>query len=100
MVDYKTDQLDGEAELDERADRYRLQLAAYALAVQRVTGEEVARAMLVFCSRVGGRRRNVRFLSWRRRWPRWSTGSSQRQPERPRSRSLEEHQHRQQPQAR
>ncbi len=53
VVDYKTDQLAGEAQLDERAERYRLQLAAYALAVQRVTGEEVARAMLVFCSTQG-----------------------------------------------
>ena len=53
VVDYKTDQLAGEAQLDERADRYRLQLAAYALAVQRVTGEAVARAMLVFCSARG-----------------------------------------------
>ena len=53
VVDYKTDQLEGEAQLDERAARYRLQLAAYALAVQRVTGEAVARAMLVFCSARG-----------------------------------------------
>jgi ATP-dependent exoDNAse (exonuclease V) beta subunit len=53
VVDYKTDQVDGADALADRAARYRLQLAAYALAVQRVTGERVARAMLVFCSARG-----------------------------------------------
>ena len=34
------------------------------LAVERVTGEAVARAMLVFCSAHGSRRRSGRFLRW------------------------------------
>src|SRR5262249_52867850 len=39
VVDYKTDQAGDERGLDERVERYRLQGAAYALAIERVTGE-------------------------------------------------------------
>ena len=42
VVDYKTDQPRDDADLADRAVRYRLQLAAYALAVERVTGEAVS----------------------------------------------------------
>ena len=50
VVDYKTDQPRTDDDLDDRVERYRPQLAAYALAVEAVTGERVCRAVLVFCS--------------------------------------------------
>jgi ATP-dependent exoDNAse (exonuclease V) beta subunit len=46
IVDYKT--AGSDADLDERAAGYRLQGAAYALAVERATGERVARVAFVF----------------------------------------------------
>ena len=48
VVDYKTDRLDTDAALDARAESYRLQLAAYAAAIEAATGERVARGVLVF----------------------------------------------------
>jgi ATP-dependent exoDNAse (exonuclease V) beta subunit len=53
VVDYKTDQPRDEADMDARVARYRRQLAAYALAIGHVTGEEVLRAVLVFCATRG-----------------------------------------------
>lgn len=50
VIDYKTDQARDEADLAARVARYRLQLAAYSLGVEQVTGESVRRAVLVFCS--------------------------------------------------
>ena len=98
VVDYKTDQLGRRGPA--RRARRPVPAAAGCLraggAARHGRGRGPGDAGVLL--RSGARRRNVRFLSWRRRWPRWSTGSSQRQPERPRSRSLEEHQHRQQPQ--
>ncbi len=47
VVDYKTDAVDAEARA-ERVARYRIQAAAYALAVAEGTGEPVARAVLCF----------------------------------------------------
>jgi ATP-dependent helicase/nuclease subunit A len=49
VVDYKTDTGDP----DELTTRYRLQLAAYAEALERVTGRPVARAVLVLCAGPG-----------------------------------------------
>ncbi len=53
IVDYKTDRLRGDAALDARAGEYRLQLAAYAAALEAVTGERVAAGVLVFVSEDG-----------------------------------------------
>jgi len=38
VVDFKTDRLDGEKEMTERAEYYRPQLEAYAEAVSKLTG--------------------------------------------------------------
>ncbi len=48
IVDYKTDVVADVAEAEQRADRYRLQAGAYALALQGVTGAPVARVVLLF----------------------------------------------------
>ncbi|MFO7898796.1 MAG: UvrD-helicase domain-containing protein [Planctomycetota bacterium] len=47
LVDYKTDDV-AEDELDAHADRYRLQLGAYALAAREVFGRPPASASLLF----------------------------------------------------
>lgn len=48
VVDYKTDALRDEAATDQAMDRYRLQGAAYALALERALARPVARAVFVF----------------------------------------------------
>ena len=48
VVDYKTDGVRSEAEADEAVGRYRLQAAAYALAVQRSLGRTVERCAFLF----------------------------------------------------
>ena len=48
VVDYKTDDVRKEASLEAKAHAYRLQVAAYALAVERAVGESVSRCVLVF----------------------------------------------------
>ena len=53
IVDYKTDAVSSEAEVDAKLDTYRLQLATYAEALAVSTGLEVSDARLVFC-RAGG----------------------------------------------
>ena len=65
VVDYKTDQPRTDDDLDERVERYRLQLAAYALAVEAVTGERVCPCGPGVLLVVGGRRPSGRFLVWR-----------------------------------
>jgi ATP-dependent helicase/nuclease subunit A len=54
VVDYKTD-----ADLDTAPDRYRLQAATYALALERTLGRPVARAVFVFCRPDGAIEREV-----------------------------------------
>ena len=51
IVDYKTDSWRSESELDAKADRYRIQLQAYASAVRDAVGRDVARALLLFLAR-------------------------------------------------
>jgi ATP-dependent helicase/nuclease subunit A len=51
VVDYKTDQVPTDAELDAAMDRYRIQGAAYALALERALGAPVARCVFVFARR-------------------------------------------------
>jgi ATP-dependent helicase/nuclease subunit A len=48
VVDYKTDSVRDEAAIDAAMERYRLQGAAYALALERALGKPVARAVFVF----------------------------------------------------
>jgi ATP-dependent helicase/nuclease subunit A len=48
IVDYKTDVVADKAHAVERAVRYRLQAAAYALALGEITGRRVARVVLLF----------------------------------------------------
>ena len=55
VVDYKTDAAGDDAELAARLDHYRIQGAAYALAVARATGEPVTRCVFVFCDPEGAR---------------------------------------------
>ena len=53
VVDYKTDPVTNTDEIDRRVEEYRLQLAAYALAVETVTGAPVAAGVLVFARAEG-----------------------------------------------
>jgi ATP-dependent helicase/nuclease subunit A len=57
VVDYKTD-----ADLETAADRYRLQAATYALALETTLGRPVARAVFVFCRPDGAVEREVEDL--------------------------------------
>jgi ATP-dependent exoDNAse (exonuclease V) beta subunit len=50
VVDYKTDRLRGPADVDEKADRYRLQGAAYAVALEQATGLRVRECVFVFAT--------------------------------------------------
>jgi hypothetical protein len=59
VVDYKTDHVPDEPALDERLAHYARQGAAYAVALERVTRERVARCVFVFCSEAGARQREV-----------------------------------------
>jgi ATP-dependent helicase/nuclease subunit A len=49
IVDYKTDQWSGPVQTAERVGRYRLQLAAYAAALEAALGEPIAGGILVRC---------------------------------------------------
>jgi ATP-dependent exoDNAse (exonuclease V) beta subunit len=59
VVDYKTDQVPTDADLDAAMDRYRVQGAAYALALERALGTPVARCVFVFARRRGAVEREV-----------------------------------------
>ena len=48
VVDYKTDSVRDEADIDTAMERYRLQGAGYALALERALGRRVVRATFVF----------------------------------------------------
>ena len=48
VVDYKTDDIHDEDVLQDKVDRYQLQLAAYSLAVEKAVGEQVTHCVLVF----------------------------------------------------
>jgi len=53
VVDYKTDVVPSDAELEDAYLRYRLQAAAYALALGTVTGRPVHRCVLLFLAAPG-----------------------------------------------
>ena len=48
VVDYKTDVLEAEEEIAERTEHYRIQVGAYALAVQAAIGRPVKEVVLLF----------------------------------------------------
>ena len=48
VVDYKTDRVDGDADLESALTRYRVQGAAYAVALEAVLGRPVTRCVFVF----------------------------------------------------
>lgn len=50
VVDYKTDRIDNEAEIDKLLNHYQYQGAAYASAIERATKETVARVTFVFAT--------------------------------------------------
>jgi ATP-dependent helicase/nuclease subunit A len=53
IVDYKTDAWRQGADRAERIARYRRQLAAYAIALEHVTGEPIVAGVLVHCRATG-----------------------------------------------
>ena len=53
VVDWKTDVVAGDDGVEAKLARYRLQGAAYAAALEAVTGEQVARTVFVFLDRAG-----------------------------------------------
>jgi ATP-dependent exoDNAse (exonuclease V) beta subunit len=50
LIDYKTDAVRTHADADAKVERYALQIAAYAVALEQSTGLQVAEARLVFCT--------------------------------------------------
>ncbi len=48
VVDYKTDALETEEEIAARTGHYRVQVGAYALALQEATGRQVSEVVLLF----------------------------------------------------
>lgn len=63
IVDYKTDSVGSEAEVDAKLHQYRLQLATYAEALEASTGLRVAAGRLVFCRASGALERDVSDLA-------------------------------------
>lgn len=59
VVDYKTDQVTGEADVDGKLDTYRLQGAAYAVALEAVTSMPVVDVRFIFCRSGGAIERSV-----------------------------------------
>ena len=48
VVDYKTDALESQEQIDRSMERYRLQGGAYALALQKTTGRSVKKVVFLF----------------------------------------------------
>ena len=67
VIDYKTDTVASEAEVDAKLDRYELQGAAYAVALEITTGESVVECRFVFCRPRGAIERSVADLGAARR---------------------------------
>ena len=59
IVDYKTDRIENDLALDARVEEYRLQLAAYALAVEVSVGLPVSAGVLVFAGPEGAVERRI-----------------------------------------
>jgi len=67
VVDYKTDTVASEAEVDAKLGRYELQGAAYAVALEVTTGESVVECRFVFCRPRGAIERSIADLAAARR---------------------------------
>ena len=63
VVDYKTDAATSEAEIAAAVERYRLQAASYAVAVEGVLARPVTRAVFLFLRAPGGVEREIRDLA-------------------------------------
>jgi hypothetical protein len=63
IVDYKTDAWRQGADRAERIARYRRQLAAYAVALEHVTGEPIVGGVLVHC-RTSGDAEQIELDDW------------------------------------
>jgi ATP-dependent helicase/nuclease subunit A len=59
IVDYKTDTVRSEGELDEKLSTYEVQGAAYAVAIEEATGLQVVDCRFVFCRPGGAVERSV-----------------------------------------
>ena len=59
VVDWKTDSVAGDDDVEAKLARYRLQGAAYTAALEAVTGEQVARMVFVFLNRTGAIERDL-----------------------------------------
>jgi len=59
VVDYKTDAVTGEADLNAKIERYALQGATYALAVEAAVGQPVAEMVFLFLTRGDAHVRSV-----------------------------------------
>ncbi len=62
VIDYKTDSVRSEEDVDAKLDAYELQAAAYAVALEQATGERVAECRFVFLRTAGAIERSVRDL--------------------------------------
>ena len=63
IVDYKTDAWRAGTDRAERIARYRHQLAAYAVALERVIGEPIVGGVLVHC-RASGEAEQIELDGW------------------------------------
>ncbi len=59
VVDYKTDHVPNDADIDAAVARYRIQGAAYALALESALGRSVTRVVFVFARRGGAVEREI-----------------------------------------
>ncbi len=59
VVDYKTDHVPNDADIDAAVARYRIQGAAYALALESALGRPVTRVVFVFARRGGAVEREI-----------------------------------------
>ena len=62
VIDYKTDSIRSEEDIDAKLDAYELQAAAYAVALEQATGERVVDCRFVFLRTAGAIERSVRDL--------------------------------------
>jgi len=63
VVDYKTDSVRTEAEIEAKLAAYELQGASYAVAIEEVTGRPVVDCLFVFCRASGAIERSVTNLA-------------------------------------
>ena len=59
VVDYKTDSVRSDADVDAKLAMYELQASAYAVALEQVTGQLVTECRFVFCTTSGAIERSV-----------------------------------------